>query len=92
MCVAESPSALVSLASVLSAAFLFVWPSLLLSASLKDHQTEQKLNKKEVKWVSGPSSLLCLQDEEEGESEGIGLCHGGKHVASKGVSGELDGC
>ena len=36
----------------------------------KDHQTEQKLNEKEVKWVSGPSSLLCLPDEEEGESEG----------------------
>ena len=48
----------------------------------KDHQTEQKLNEKEAKWVSGPSSLLCLQDEEEGESEGAGLRHGGKRVGT----------
>ena len=26
----------------------------------KNHQTEQKLNEKEAKWVSSPSSLLCL--------------------------------
>ena len=32
----------------------------------KDHQTKQKLNEKEAKWVSSPSSLLCLQDEEAG--------------------------
>ena len=48
----------------------------------KGHQTEQKLNEKEAKWVSGASSLLCLQDEEgmetEGESEELGLCHSGK--------------
>ena len=36
----------------------------------KGHQKEQKLNEKEAKWVSGPSSLLCLQEEEEGKSEG----------------------
>jgi len=47
----------------------------------KDHQTEQKLNEKEAKWVSDPSSLLGLQDEEEGKSEGAGLCHGGKQVS-----------
>ena len=44
----------------------------------KDHQTKQKLNEKEAKWVSSLSSLLCLQDEEEGKSEGVGLRHGGK--------------
>ena len=47
----------------------------------EEHQAAQELNEKEAKWVSGTSSLLCLQDKEEGESEGVGLYHGGKQVS-----------
>ena len=39
--------------------------------------------------MSGPSSLLCLQDEEEGESEGVRLHHSGKLVGNLSVVAAL---
>ena len=44
-----------------------------------DCQTDQKLNEKKARWVHSPSSLLVLQSEIKGKSEGVKLCHGGKH-------------